>query len=683
MKNVSHYLDDPERHPGGSAGAALLAAPRPYEMVDVPRPYVFEQEDSGKLVEYVQLLFRHKRALAASAVLGLGVALTAALIQQPTYRAHATLEIQDFNQNFLNKGLDNGPVETSETAETNFQTQIRLLQSESLLQRVMTDLNLHEAVGADNSGAGSQWRRWLHLPQAPRLPESERLLQKMAGNLTIRPAGQTRVVEVLYESPDATTAANVVNTLVSDFIEQSQELRWKSAQKTGEWLTRQLADMKGKLEQSEAQLQTVAKASGVISEAGKDSIEVDKLRELNNELSKAQAERLARQSKLELASKTPVESLPEVLDDPTIRDYSVKLTDLRRLLAELSSTLTPANYKVQQVQEQIAEVKSALEKARANVINRIQSEYASAMRHEYLLARACQEQNKVVANESDRAVQYNMMKHEVDTSRQMYEVLLQRVKEAGVASAMNTSNILVVDPARRPLLPYKPKFLLNSAIGLFGGIFLGVGFVFFREQANKSVRQPGELAGHLNVPELGVIPEAPVGFLQTIAHPSKRLAIAGSNGAPKEQNGHDLELITWNQKPSLMAESFRATLPSILLAGVDGVRPRVIALTSPHPGEGKTTVSTNLAIAIAEITKRVLIVDGDLRKPRLHSIFSLPNERGVGELLARYEPLTRLEVMEAICSTEVPGLSALTSGSMGEAASNLFYSQRLPELLAI
>ncbi|HEX4169667.1 MAG TPA: polysaccharide biosynthesis tyrosine autokinase [Bryobacteraceae bacterium] len=673
--NPFHYLDDPRRDI--SSAPLPPASTRYYPEAD--RFAGMEADGSGKLLEYVLTLYRHKGLLLAFALVGLVVTLGISLPQKPIYRAQVAVEIQDPSENFLNKGFDNSSSPNNgDQAEAYFQTQIRLLRSESLLQRVAAKLNLRDQA---KTRKPSIWRAWLGLPQKPLLSETDRLIKQLGANLTVRVSGLTRVVEVLYESPDPALAADVANTVVTEFIEQSQEVRWRSAQRAGEWLTRQLAEMKVKLEKSDAQLQGMARDSGLAIDSGKDSIEDAKLRTLEDELSKAQAESLSRQSKLELAGEVSAESLPEILDDPTIRDYSIKLTDLRRQLAELSSSLTPAHYRVQQVEQQIVEMRGALDRARTNLLSRIRNDYEDSQRHVNLLQAACTEQLKLVAKASHKAVEYNMMKHEVDTSRQLYEILLQRVKEAGVASAMRASNVLIVDPARRPVLPFKPNLPFNAAIGFAGGIFIGIGFVFFREQANGSVREPGELSVELNLPDLGTIPD--------IRQPFRvRNLPRASSGGPEQgltrlRHNEAIELRPRDRKSSLLAESFRATLPSILFGQPNTMRPRVIVITSPNPGEGKTTVAVNLAVAIAEITDRVLVVDGDLRKHRLNNLFGVQNEFGLADLLSLKEQLTAAKIEAAVQGTGLPGLFVLTSGSEQDELSSLFYSRRLPELLAL
>jgi capsular exopolysaccharide synthesis family protein len=671
--NSFHYLDDPRRDvppPLLAPAASNRYSPEAERFANV------EADDSGKLLEYVLTLYWNKGLLLAFALIGMAITLCISIPQKPIYRAQVTVEIEDPSENFLNKGFDNVTPNSTDAAETYFQTQIRLLRSDSLLQRVAAKLNLH-AKG--NAGQTSKWRGWFGLAPNTPLPESDRVIRQMSQNLTVRVSGLTHVVEVLYDSPDPALAADVANTVVTEFIDKSQEVRWRSAQRASEWLTRQLADMRVKLEKSDAQLQSMARGSGLVIDSGKDSIEDDKLRTLEDELLKAKADRLSRQSKLELVGQVSVESLPEILDDPTIRDYNLKLTDLHRQLAELSSSLTPAHYRVQEVTQQIAEMRKALDRARTNLLTRMQNEYETSQRHVALLEAACAEQLKQVAKASHKAVEYNMMKHEVDTSRQLYEILLQRVKEAGVASAMRSSNVLVVDPARRPVLPYKPNLPFNAAIGFAGGLFIGIGFVFFRKQANHSVREPGELSVQLNLPDLGAIPDIRQPFRARGAlRGGSELTLASPRGT------EEIDIDPRGRKPSLLAESFRATLPSILFGQPNTLRPRVIVITSPNPGEGKTTVATNLAVAIAEITRRVLVVDADLRKHQLHNVFRTHNDFGLANLLSVREPLKVSDIEAAVQDTGLPGLFLLTSGKSNDNDfSSLFYSRRLPELLRL
>src|SRR6267142_2448381 len=403
------------------------------------------------LLNYWGILVRQKLTLLRFAGAGLLTAILISLLQTPLYRARTSLEIQDFNDNFLDlKSVD--PTSSSgnyNAAESYVETQMKILQSESILERVINKLNMDEAPPATGLSAfAARVARMLGRSRVSRSPEKEELVRRAARSLTVSTSGQTRLLEVLYESPDPKLAAEFANTLVSEFIEQSQEMRWKSTQRTAEWLTSHLDEMKTKLEQSEAQLQDYVRTSGLTVTSDKQNLAENGLKQLQAELSKAQADRIASQAKFEEAKNKPADSVPEISDDPTMREYRQRMTELQRQYAELSATLTPEHYKVQRVQAQITELQFNMLQERSNIQRRIGNEYSAALRREKLLSQADAEQEKVVADQSSKAIHYDTLKREVDSTRQIYEAMLQRGKQAGLATAMRASNVLVVDPAK-------------------------------------------------------------------------------------------------------------------------------------------------------------------------------------------------------------------------------------------
>src|SRR6266481_1656075 len=296
------------------------------------------------LQDYWHILFRHRKTLLSFALAGLLGAIVISLVQTRIYRVRTSLEMQ--GNSFLETKDSTDSAGNYATPESYMETQVKLLQSESLLEHVIDKLKLQ-----DQPATGWRILTW------HRQPKKEELIRKIERNLTVRTFGNSRLLEVLYESPDPKGAADFANTLVSEFIELSQEERWKSAEGTAEWLTNHLNIMKTQLEQSEAQLQDYARTSGLTFTSEKDNLAENKLKEIQDELSKAQADRIANQAKFEAAKSKPADSLPEVLEDPTMREYRQRLTDLQRQYAELSATLTPEHYKVQRVQAQINELK--------------------------------------------------------------------------------------------------------------------------------------------------------------------------------------------------------------------------------------------------------------------------------------------------------------------------------------
>ena len=672
-------MDDPNWKAVQRKDAAPYLPARPPYM-EVPPPAMTDDHSPGLLLEYWHMLRRRKGTLLLIAFLGLLVALLLTLPQTPVYQARTTLEIQNLNENFLNM-RDVSPTANEGAAnplETDLQTQVKILQSESVLGQVIAKLDLGTRLAAENDQSRlSAWRKALHLPPS-KVSAVEDILPLVAANLKVRTQANTRLVEILYDSTDPLLAAAIANTLTAEFIRQNLESRWQTTQKTGEWLTGQMEDVRIKLEKSEEQLQAYARAAGLLFTSEKDNVAEARLRQLQEELSRAQADRVTRQSKYELATTASTDSLPEVLDDATLKDYQLKLTDLRRQLAELSSTLTPSHPSVKKIQAQVTTLEAALEKERANVTRRIQNEFESAQRRERLLAASYDAQARVMTEQAARVTHYNILKREVDNNRQLYDSMLQHVKEAGIASALHASNVRVVDPATPPARPYKPSLLLNSMLGLFAGGFFGIVFIVMRERADRSIQAPGEASLYLDVPELGVIPSADAERSRSFAyHRQARVAAAAETKEAARKT--PVELVTWQKRPSVLAESFRSTLASILYAGENGNRPRVIALTSASPREGKTTVASNLALALAEIGRRVLLIDGDLRKPRLHEIFNVSNAWGLSDLLDGIKPPEGSEAM--VAGTAYRDLYVLPAGSAASSISNLLHSPRVVELL--
>jgi polysaccharide biosynthesis transport protein len=642
-----------------------------------------ELPEAQDLLDYWRILRLKKFLILRFALLGLLLALSFSFFQRPVYRAHSSIAIQDLNENFLN--LKEDPTSTNPTgpAESYFQTQVQILQSESLLQRVIEKPEIARALAQEEMrGPILDWQKYLGLPRsAPSDPRPS--VENIASRLSVRSAGEARSVQVFFESGDPQLSAQLVNTLVDEFGEQSHQMRWESTQRTADWLAAHLNEMKTSLEKNEAQLQAYARTSGLLfSEKG--NVADEKLRQLQEEYSKAQADRTEKQAKHETAMTKPLESVPEALDDTTVRDLGLRLATLRQEKAQLISSLTPEHYKVRQVQAQIDELTAALETQRKNIVRRAANEYHSARRHEELLARAYVEQAKTVSDQAQKTIHYETLKHEVDNSRQLYDALMQRVQQAGLASAMRASNILVVDKAKPPLLPYRPNYPLNSVLGLFAGTFFGAGFSVLRERYNRCIVGPGVAPAHLNLPELGAIPMVTASRIHRLPaqDKSRRSVQVWLRDSESESKIVRLRLTEGKAESAdlhMMAEAFCATLTSLLLP-VEDTSPGVIVLTSPGPGAGKTTVTCNLGVAMAQTGRRVLLVDADLRCPTLHRVLKLSNSWGLCDVLCSDNPINNIGTSQLVRHTDIQGLDLLPAGTTRESPSHLLYSPRVVEL---
>ncbi len=648
-------------------------------------------EQSTVLAEYFQIMLRRRWTIMLFALAG-GLAGFALIVGSlPVYRARTSLDIQNLNSDFMNMRAVAPTGQGGEaSSEAYIQTQIKLLQSDALLKRTVDRLKADSSLESGERGdLLSVAQRTLHLGADTPVSKDD-LLTYASKHIKVKPLGLTRLVEITCDSWNPKVSSQFCNTLVSEFAEQDREIRWNEAQKTNEWLTRQVADVRDKVKQSEQKLEDATGGDGFASTQEDNTVSEQKLREIQSELIKAQSDRVAKQAQFELTQSASTESLPNVLDNSTLREYQLRLADLRRQVAELVPPLTEDHPKVVHLRSQLREVEATMEKERTNVVSRIKNEYVSAQNRENLLTASYHGQERRVSAELGKAARFNLMRKEVESGQALYQTLLQRVKEAGFASAMQISTIRVVDAAAVPLLPISPQTSRSILVCSLLGCLIGVGFSFFRERTQEFLRTPGEVSRYLQLRELGVIPSAKLirkGSRGYVSPSRKQPDLITASDAVLEpkislRNEGRLELTTWTSRNSVIAEAYRNATYSILLASRDGDASKIYVVSSPSVAEGKTTIVTNLAIALAQANRRVVLVDGDLRRPRIHNIMNVSNQIGVrnflrGDIDAHFCPKDSLYQ-----TTQIPNLCVVPSGSGTEEASGLLHSPNLQKFLA-
>ena len=627
-------------------------------------------EDGGGLLEYWQLLWKEKFTFLVIATLFAVLALLISIPQAPVYQAATSIELQGFNENFLNlrSMSPTDPVVGAAAFDTYVQTQVEILRDHSLVHRVVEQLKLDE--NPEFVKPAVSWMSRLPLQKKVQASPTDIAVGRAIGGLTVRVSGQTRIVKISFDSTDPKIAADLANGLAEAYIQENLESRWKTNQKTGEWLQGQLANLRTRLKSSENELQRYAQDSGLLFTAEKNSVAEDRLRQLQDEMSKAQADRMAKQSQYEMAMSSKPESLPQTLNNATAREYQVKLTELRREYVDVSSLLSSTHYKVKRLDAQITEIQKALDRELSNTLRRIQNEYDSSVTREKLLTKEYNQQADLIIQKAPHAAHYNTLKREVDSTRAFHEAIVQQVQEAGIASAIRASNIRVIGRATPPTQPYKPNHTLNASLGLFAGMFFGFGFIVVRDKTNRMLRVPGDASMYLSVPELGAIPSADRTNVGSRSHFPRILG--GGSDEP--------ELSRWT-RPGLVSESFRATIASIISRREGGSGPRVLLITSPGPKEGKTVVTGNLGMALAKSGRKVLIVDADFRRPRLSRMFDASEGQGLKDILVSDEQVEALNLRDYVKSTFVPTLDVLPAGCGATADPQFIQSSRLADAL--
>lgn len=662
----------------------------------------FSYDERGQFLEYLQIVRRHLLFILALALAGVGVGALLSAMKSPQYRARTTLDIQAFNENILNMNRN----ATTESAPANspgeayIQTEIKLIQSESMTKRVIGKLKAQSEIPVSKNltSALAAWTNNLgesHSPQAASdlsPARREQGLLAIGRNLKVRTLGTTRIVEVLCDGEDPRLAADFCNTLANEYIAQNSDIRLQTTEETVEWLSHQLDSLRSKLSQSEEKLEESAKASGLVFEIDDHSVSQDKLRLLQGEVSEAKADRIKKQSLYEMASASPADGVSG-LTDGTLREYEMQLTELQRKRAALLTTLTPEHFQVKELDSQIRLLQSTIQNERDSLLNQISEDYHAAQRREKLLTDDYDSQISGISDLAAKAVQYNMAKREVESGRQLYEAMLHRVEELGVASAMRASTIRVVDRASVPAKPFTPNWPGNCAGGAIAGCFFGFGFAFVKSRSDRSIKEPGDAVSWLNVRELGVIPAAPASSPFETRRLKSHFTFARPLESPRSHAGivtirdlrvqDQLEFVTLYRKHTVISESFAATMNSILFAHWNNRSANVLVFTSPEAGDGKSTITSNLAIALAQIGRKVLLVDGDLRRPRLTHVFRMSDDPGLIGFLKSEDPIQLDSVRKIVHSTPIPNLFVLPAGDADQFESKLLHSSRMSELIAI
>lgn len=646
-------------------------------------PAEANEGESAISFDLLSLLRRYWMLLALFLILGASAGFTSVVLSSPLYRASCLLEVQGVSEVVAKGAMDAMPFDASEVG---IQTQINILHSGSFLRRGAERLQA-EAVPLAPTGRDlfSRLRQRVNPATLDPMENTRIGLLSALSSFDARTVTRTKLLELSCESTSPDIAAQFVNSMAAEFIEDTSQSRMRSAQRTSEWLATQIEQTKSNLQDAEERQREFVQASGNLF-AGQDlsTLEDTKLVQLKGELSRANLDRLAKQTKFELVQKSTPESLPAVLNDPALQAIRLQIDGLEREKAVLEITLTAKHEKVRKVDVQIAELEKTYQLQIAAAAQRIKDDYESAKRHEDLLSRNYIGQSQRVGSEAGKVAQVNTLKREVEMLRQVYQSLLMQANQAGLSSSVPMNPIRVVEPASTPGAPYKPVPILNISFGTIIGLVLSAGIIALRERADRSIKSPGMTRRLLNTQELGVIPNLRLNGNRTKASRNARLVQANA-GTLVNGDYVDPEetLVDLHVAPAFIAESFRGTLTSILRHQANGTAAKTLLVTSPGAGEGKTTVVQHLGIALAETGRKVLLIDADFRCPHLHRRFGLSNEWSLRDMLAEKTPLDEYPDDKFGVETGFQGLSMFPNRATEENVTKSLYSPRLRSIFEV
>ena len=623
---------------------------------------------------YWHVLVKHRLVIAGAVALALLAGLIFTLTTTPIYRATLSLQIDREEANIV----DIEGVTPDMSRDLDFmQTMYSLLRSRDTATRTVRRANLanDQAFMQQSSGSslgfigrlfggGSEKAKASTAP-ADRASAERRARNILMSGLTINPIRGTRLVQVSYDSPNPAVAAKVANAVGESFIASNLDRRFEASNYARNFLEDKLAEAKTRLEESEKALVAYAQQEQIINvtpttttggggqggaeQTASQSLTASDLVSMNNALAMAKSERIKAEQRWRQAQGADLTTLPEVRNSGTIQALRQQQATLQAQYQQKSVQLLDDHPEMLQLKGQIAEldvqIRAEMESARQSIYQ----QYQVAARQEASLSGQVNSLKSGVMDLRNRSIQYNTLQRDVDTNRSLYDGLLQRYKEIGVAGGVGSNNVSVVDRAEAPRSPFKPNLMINLLIALGVGLMLGLGAAFALESLDETIKVPEDIEGKLGMPLLGAIP-----MLEKGVTPEEAMADPRSS----------------------FSEAYYSVRTALQFSTNEGV-PRNILVTSARPSEGKSTTSVALAKNFAKLGMTVLLVDSDLRNPSLHRTLRADSSQGLSNYLTGGAAL--IDLCQA---TDQPNLAFIPCGPLPPNPAELLAGGRIRALVA-
>jgi succinoglycan biosynthesis transport protein ExoP len=650
-----------------------LAATERRRVLEAYGPKDVAGEREVHLLDHVKVLYKRRFTAITTFLLVVGSSTVYTFTATPIFEAKTRLLIETEEKNVVNfKQV----VDDDQTKADYYQTQYNILQSRALARRTLEQLHLwdHTPFGGTLESAFTLKKAFLVVPagiagmfekRTDEVPKNQnadagetaaqsRAIDVFLKNLTVVPVRNSRLVDLKYQLPDPVLATSIVNTLAKNYIEQNLEYKFMASKDASDWLGARLAEERKTVESAEAKLQAYREQNDAISLTDRENITVQKLADLNAALTRAKTERIQKEAayqQLQASQTDPskLDTFPAILTNAFIQQQKGELADQQRQYAQASEKLGDKHPDIIKLTSAIHLSQTKLTGEIAKVVQSVRSEYQAALAQENSLTSALNQQKGEALSMNRKAIDYGVLERDVDSSKQIYNSLLQRAKETGVSGELKSSNIRVVDVAERPRQPISPRVALNELLALITGTALACSLVFFFEYMDSRIKTPDEIRVHLGLSHLGLLP--------AIDQKDGKYPLL-SGGVPANFN-----------------EAFRAFRTNVLFSSAqEGAKSLVI--TSTGPGEGKSMVASNLAISLAQTGQRVLLIDADMRKPKAHEIFELKQEPGLSNVM-----VGSAKASDAVRKTTIAGLWALAAGRTPPNPAELLGSTRFREFL--
>ena len=656
----------------GSDGVRELQPGEPAEFL---RPissalYNALPSQESTLREYMRVLIKRKYMVIA-VVVGIFMAVAiASLRQTPIYEAIGRIAVNKADSNLISF-KDSTPDTDYVYEQSDLDTEVHILQSDLMALQVIRKLNLDKRP----EFGGHSDQKQANLVADPLQTDSSRtsgLLASFHGRLRVTLIPNTRIMEIHFTSTDPQLAASAVNTLAATYVEQNYQTKFESTMAASEWLSKQLIDLQMKVETSQEKLVRYQKEHEILGTDEKTNIITEKLEELNKEMTTAESDRMQKEAVYrQTQSNDPVAIAAAIVSDPAsvlLDRLREQQAALRIQIADLSIQFGPSYPKIAQLNNQLKEIDRQFQTETDKAVDHLKGQYLAALQREEMLRSAFDKQKQEANKLNESAIEYSILKRDLDSNRTLYEGLLEKLKEASVTAGLRSNNFRIIDAARVPTYPSEPNIPRNLSFALVLGVISGLGLAFLLENMDNTVRTPEQAQAISGLASLGMIP---LGSKSGNNGPhGKRLALTA---ASKEV----VETVTQVRPQSQMAESYRALRTSLLLSNL-GAPPKIIMVTSARPQEGKTTTSINTAIVLAQKGVRVLLMDADLRRPSVHKTLGMGPRSGLSNVLTG-----SATVQQTITTSQIlPNLFIMPAGTPPPNPAELLASSNMGGLLA-
>ena len=578
----------------------------------------------------------------------------------PIYQAAGLLMIEP-ETNIVT--FDNRPTSYGYRNEY-FNTQMEILQSRSMARAVMEEFNSTSAGNLQGkNGAG-------FTIQGP----------------IVNPMEFTRLVRVSYRSSNPQAAADLVNLLFVKFIMFNLDLKSQSSKLAAEYIFRQITKLRQNLAQKEGEMQAYGKRKELFYVSRKDSTVVEKFSDLSKAYTDAQINRINKEAIYQELKGMSYENFPQVKKNQLINTLENSYSSLESEYKKKSQIFKASYPEMTQLKSQMDTLQQRIQKETADIAQKTfketQSEFQTAKKKEEQLLSLLNKQKGTMINSNTDAIYYKSLDIEVNNMRTLLNYLERKQKESVLSSRLEgiqTSNIKVIDKAEVPQSPINAGEKKILVMALLLGLFLGFGLIFFVDYLDRTIKSPDEVKSLLGIPALGVIPSTKAKAVSSYYYSRYNYGNGKKKkegkDSPEDPKTRDIELINFTDPESLFAESYRTIRTSILLS-MPKKPPKVISISSALPQEGKTATAANLAISFSQLRKNVLLIDGDMRKPRLHKIFNIKNTQGLSSFL-----VGRAKFPEIFQKTHIPNLFVVPSGPLPPNPAELIDSEVMSVVL--